>query len=240
MAPDGSSEGGNAPLGLPRPNARRRPGEAAAPLDISRAFLRLLHAEPLSTLTALDVGTGRGRLALALAPHCRAVVGIDREATAIDEARRLAAGAGLANVEFIVGDVEKLEYTTWRPGLVGAYLCMSDAIIERAGRALDPGHVLAFVAFHTDQWRETGRPSRFAYDEAGMRAVLARTGFVVENLEVEREVQRFDSVEQALAAVIGLEERWRSDGRWFRYIKYLEDGGRDLTRSHLVVKARRT
>jgi ubiquinone/menaquinone biosynthesis C-methylase UbiE len=207
---------------------------------LSPAFLRLLHAEPLSMLTALDVGTGRGRLALALAPHCREVVGIDREPTVIDDARRLAAGAGLTNVQFIVGDAETLEYTTWRPDLVVAHLCMSDAIVERAGRALSAGGVLAFVAFHSDQWRETGRASRFAYDEDKMRTVLARTEFAVEHLEVEQDVRRFGSVEEALAAVIGLEERWRSDGRWFRYIKYLEEGGRDLTRSHLIVKARRT
>ena len=73
-----------------------------------------------------------------------------------------------------------------------------------------------------------------------MRALLARTGFAIEYLEVEQEVRRFGSVEEALAAVIGLEERWRSDGRWFRYIKYLEESGRELTRSHLVAKARRT
>ena len=107
-------------------------------------------------------------------------------------------------------------------------------------KAESPSRVLAFVAFHTDQWRETGRPSRFAYDETRMGALLERTGFAVEHLEVERDARRFGSVEEALAAVVGLEERWRSDGRWFHYIKYLEDGGRELTRSHLLVKARRT
>ena len=43
----------------------------------------------------------------------------------------------------------------------------------------------------------------------------------------------------ALAAVVGFEDRWKSDGRWFRYITFLEEGGRTLTRSHLIVKARR-
>jgi hypothetical protein len=46
-------------------------------------------------------------------------------------------------------------------------------------------------------------------------------------------------VEQGLAAAIALAEKWRSDGRWFRYIKFLEDGGRTLTRSQLLAKARR-
>jgi hypothetical protein len=61
----------------------------------------------------------------------------------------------------------------------------------------------------------------------------------VEHVDVEREVTEFSSVEQGLAAAIALEEKWKSDGRWFRYIKFLEDGGRTLTRAHLIVKARR-
>ena len=116
---------------------------------------------------------------------------------------------------------------------------MSDAIVERAARALAQGRVLAFVAFHAEQWRETGRRSRFAYDEDQMTALLQRTGFLVESLEVDRDVQRFTSVEEGLAAAVGLQERWRADGRWFHYIEYLEAGGRTLTRAHLVVKARR-
>lgn len=206
---------------------------------LSPAFLRLLEGEPLAGATVLDVGTGSGRLALVLAPRCRRVVGVDREPGVIDEARHRAAAAGLRNVEFVVADAEAVEYAAFGPDLVVAHLCMSDAIVERAARALPPGRAFAFVAFHADQWRETGRRSRFAYDEAQMRAVLGRTGFAVEHLEVEREVRTFASLEEALAAVIGLEERWRADGRWFGYVKYLEDGGRSLTRSHLIVKARR-
>jgi hypothetical protein len=82
--------------------------------------------------------------------------------------------------------------------------------------------------------------SRFAYDEERMRRVLEAQGLAVEALEVEREVRRFASVEEGLAAAVGLEDRWKADGRWFRYIAFLEGGGRTLTRSHLVAKARRT
>lgn len=206
---------------------------------LSPVFFGLLAAEALGERTVLDVGTGRGRLALALGPRCRRVVGIDRDAAAIDEAARRAAALGLANVEFVVADAEAVDYGAFAPDLVAAHLCLSDPIAERAGRALRPGQVLAFVAFHADQWRETGRRSRFAYDEAQARGLLERTGFEVEHLEVEREVKTFGSVEEALAAVLAFEEKWRVDGRWFGYIKFLEEGGRTLTRAHLIVKARR-
>jgi SAM-dependent methyltransferase len=213
------------------------PGETAE--GLSPTFLELLRAEPLKELTMLDVGTGTGRLALALGPLCRAIVGVDRDARAIDEARKRAAAAGLANVRFVVGDVEVEEYAPFKPEMVVAHLCVSDAIAERAGRVLRPGGVFAFVAFHTDQWKETGRPSRFAYGEAGAKRLLRRCGFAIEHLEVEREVTTFESVEQALAAAVALREQWKADGRWFRYVKFLEEGGRSLTRARLVVKARK-
>jgi len=38
---------------------------------------------------------------------------------------------------------------------------------------------------------------------------------------------------------VALREQWKADGRWFRYVKFLEEGGRTLTRARLVVKARK-
>jgi SAM-dependent methyltransferase len=206
---------------------------------VSPRFLDLLAREPLADLRVLDVGCGSGRLTLAMAPVARSAVGLDRDASALDEARRRATAAGLANVEFHEADVESGSYEPWRPELITAHLCASDAIVERAAATLAPGRCLAMVAFHVDQWRETGRVSRFAYDEARMRTALEGAGFEIEALDVEQQVQRFGSVEEGLAAAVGLEDRWRTDGRWFRYIAFLEGGGRTLTRSHLLVKARR-
>ena len=213
------------------------------PAGVSERFWKLVVEEPLADSTVLDVGTGTGRIALALAPLCRSVVGVDREPDAIEEATRRARTLGLANTSFVVADADVAEYQPLvpePPRLVTAHLFMSDALVERAARALAPGGALAIVSFHVDQWRETGRPSRFAYDEERMRRVVVSHGLAVEHLEVERDVQTFTSVEQALAAAIGLQERWKADGRWFRYIKFLEEGGRTLTRSHLIVRARRT
>jgi ubiquinone/menaquinone biosynthesis C-methylase UbiE len=202
-------------------------------------LLSLLQRGGLEGEVVLDIGTGSGRLALALAPHAGRVIGIDRDASAIDEANRRAALAGLANVEFLVSDAETIEYAEFSPDVVAAHLCVSDPIIERAGRALKPGGSLGFVAFHEDHWMETGRRSRFAYDRTQAERVLDASGFTVEYLEVDRRVETFGSVEEALAAAVSLQEKWKADGRWFRYLDFLETGGRTLTRSHLVCFARR-
>lgn len=206
---------------------------------MSPKFLALLTAGELKDVTALDVGCGSGRLALHLAPLCRKVIGVDRDAEAIREARERAAALELGNVEFVVADAEVEEYTRWAPQLVVAHLCMSPAIIARASRALGPGEPFAFVCFHQDQWRETGVPSRFAFTEGELQDLLDRRGFGIEHIEVEQEVRRFDSAEEALAHVASLKAKWETIGRWQPYVEFVQNGGRTLTRSHLIVKARR-
>ena len=209
-------------------------------MPLSPRFLALIAAEGLEGKRALDLGCGTGRLTLWLAPRVKHAIGLDRDTRALADARRLAEEARLTNVEFHEADVDHEEYARWQPDLITGYLCASDTIVEQAGRALAPRQCLAMVAFHVDQWRETGKVSRFAYDETRMERVLRAAGFIPEVIEVEREVARFTSVEEGLAAAVGLEDKWRADGRWFRYIAFLEQGGRTLTRAHLIVKARRS
>ena len=211
--------------------------QAAA--GISPRFLSLLADEALAGKRVLDVGCGAGRLTLLVAREALRVVGLDRDPGRIREAEARARSAGVTNVEFHEADVDREEYDRWAPDLITAHLCASDAIIERSARALRPGSCLGMVAFHVDQWKETGKVSRFAYDEPRMQAALCTAGLQPVAVEVEQEVKRFDSVEEGLAAAVGLEDRWRTDGRWVRYIGYLQSGGRTLTRSHLLVKARK-
>lgn len=206
---------------------------------MSPKFLSLLTADELKDVTALDIGCGTGQLALTLAPLCRRVIGVDRDTAAILNAREHAAALGLDNAEFVLADAEVEEYSRWAPQLVAAHLCMSPAIIARAGRALGLGEALAFVCFHVDQWRETGTISRFAFDEDRLRDLLEGHGFMVEHLEVERDIRLFASADEAVAYVTELRAKWETDGRWRRYREFLERGGRTLTRSHLIVKARR-
>jgi SAM-dependent methyltransferase len=213
---------------------------ATSVAGVSPRFLGLIEDERLGGKRVLDVGCGWGRLALALAPMAGAVIGLDREPDLVAEARRRAGEAGLGNVEFHAFDVDRDEYTRFAPDLVVSHLFASDAMIERAGRALGPGAALALVSFHVDQWRETGRVSRFAYDEGRMAEALHGAGFAPEVIEVDREEQRFATVEEGLAAAVGLQDRWKADGRWHRFLAFIEGGGRTLTRSHLIVKARRT
>ncbi|MBI2527014.1 MAG: class I SAM-dependent methyltransferase [Candidatus Rokubacteria bacterium] len=206
---------------------------------ISPRFWALLEEEGLRGKRILDVGCGWGRLALPLAEAAGWVVGLDRDLSLVAEARRRARAAGLHRAEFHEADVEQEEYGRWHPDLIVAHLCVSDAIIQRAARALRSGSCLAMVAFHVDQWQETGKVSRFAYDEERMADVLREGGLLPEAVELEREVQRFETVEAGLAAAVGLADLWKADGRWHRYLAFLEGGGRTLTRSHLLVKARK-
>ncbi|MBV8065388.1 MAG: methyltransferase domain-containing protein [Actinobacteria bacterium] len=57
---------------------------------------------------AVDVGAGAGALALALAPHVREAVGVDRVPELLALARERA--KGIANVEFVEGDAERLPF----------------------------------------------------------------------------------------------------------------------------------
>lgn len=58
----------------------------------------------------LDAGCGTGHTALAFAPHVAQVVAVDFTEGMLAQGRQLAADRGLTNVEFRLGDVEKLPF----------------------------------------------------------------------------------------------------------------------------------
>src|SRR5262249_28243381 len=115
----------------PRPPAAGESNVIEASSGISPRFLSLLAEEHLGDKRILDLGSGWGRVALALAPCAAHVVGLERDPALVREARRRAAAAGLQYVEFETADVEREEYDGWVPDVITAHLCASDAIIER-------------------------------------------------------------------------------------------------------------
>ena len=69
--------------------------------------------------------------------------------------------------------------------------------------------------------------------------MLRAAGFRVEGLEVERAVVAFESEAAAREAAERFRSKWEADGRWAGWERFLAEGGRTLTESRLVVKARR-
>jgi ubiquinone/menaquinone biosynthesis C-methylase UbiE len=92
----------------------------------------------------LDVATGTGNTALALAPHVASVVGLDLTPEMLDQARRLSAERGLANVEWVLGDAEELpfpdaSFDVWVSRVAPHHFHRLERSLEEAFRVLKPG-----------------------------------------------------------------------------------------------------
>jgi len=218
-------------------------GREAIHGGLSDTLLRLIREEPLRERTVLDVGCGNGRLTFALAKEAGRIIGIDWSEQVIQQARQRARISGLDHITFVCSDAERIEYRELGPiDLVVAHLCMSNEILERAAAVLAPSRYTTFATLHRDQWKESGRSSRFAYGEEDVEVALTTAGFDPVYLEVEHEVLSFAASGDALAYLeaSGLTEKWKTDSRWEGFLAYLQCGGRELTiRARVNVKARR-
>lgn len=67
-------------------------------------------AQPQPVWHALDIATGTGHTAFALAPHVKRVVGVDITPEMLAEAEKLAIQKGITNVEFELADVHDLPF----------------------------------------------------------------------------------------------------------------------------------
>jgi ubiquinone/menaquinone biosynthesis C-methylase UbiE len=99
-------------------------------------------ADPRPTDLALDVATGTGNTALALAPFVR------REM--LDQARRLTAERSLANAEWVIGDACRLPFADdcfdlYTVRAAPHHFHDFDAFLSEALRVLKPGRHAAFV-----------------------------------------------------------------------------------------------
>lgn len=119
--------------------AARQDARAAELAEAVREFVG-----PNGGERALDVGTGAGALALALAPLVREVVGLDPVPELLDLARE----RSLPNVEFVEGDGTALPFADGSFDLAGTHrtlhhIARPDQVVAELARVTRPGgHVL--------------------------------------------------------------------------------------------------
>jgi ubiquinone/menaquinone biosynthesis C-methylase UbiE len=107
-------------------------------------------ARPQADDIALDVATGTGNTALALAPFVRRVVGLDLTREMLDQARRVTAERGVTNAEWVLGDAGRMPFADESFDLFTVraaphHFVDFDGFLNETFRVLKPGHSAAFV-----------------------------------------------------------------------------------------------
>ncbi|MHC4900897.1 MAG: class I SAM-dependent methyltransferase [Planctomycetota bacterium] len=115
-------------------------------------FDRLERHVSLAGADVLDVGTGPGPAALAMARRGAQVTGIDKSPEQIDAAQRRALARGLVpQTEFLVGSAENTELAACSFDVVTASQCWHwfdhDAALREANRVLRPGGLLVVAHY---------------------------------------------------------------------------------------------
>jgi SAM-dependent methyltransferase len=110
-------------------------------------------------MRVLDIGAGPGDVAFLVAEavgSSGSVLGVDREERSVELARRRAAEAGFANVEFAVAGDDALPADTTFDAAIGRFVLIHQpdpvAMIRRAGAVVRSGGIVAFLepAVHID------------------------------------------------------------------------------------------
>lgn len=180
------------------------------------------------TERALDVGTGTGPLAFALAPLVNEVIGLDPVPEMLAEARRRA--AKFENVSFVAGFGDRLPFgdATFDVTMCGRTLHHVDRpvalVAEMARVTRISGHVVvldqvapedAGVASLQEQIERLRDPSHVrTLSDGELRGLLGAAGLVVERVEIEREERDLEG----FLALAGCE----GDGRR-RVLEFVEE-----------------
>jgi ubiquinone/menaquinone biosynthesis C-methylase UbiE len=154
---------------------------------------------------ALDAGCGAGALALALAPHVREVVGVDRVPELLDEARKRAP----ANATFVEGDVAQLTLESFSFDLVGSRRVLHHArrpelVVAELARVTRPGgHLLvidqlgdenSLVSLELDRFERARDPGHTRLlPENDLRALFEANNLVLLRSQVHREERDVDA-----------------------------------------------
>jgi SAM-dependent methyltransferase len=132
--------------------------------------LRDMPKQPPTNALAVEIGSGVGRMCIALADRFERVIGVDISKEMVDRARELVTDP---HVEFIVGDGSSLQpIEDGSVDLVFSFtvfqhipkVAVIESYIEEVGRILRPGGVFAF------QWNNTPGTLRWALRRAALSA----------------------------------------------------------------------
>jgi ubiquinone/menaquinone biosynthesis C-methylase UbiE/catechol 2,3-dioxygenase-like lactoylglutathione lyase family enzyme len=169
--------------------------------------LLLEWAQPVPTDRALDISTGGGHTALAIAPHVQSVAVTDLTPRMLATARTFLASQGVTNATYVIADAERLPFLDASFDLVTVRIAphhYADApqSAREMARVLTPGGRLLFIdniapedhdldAIMND-WERRRDPSHVrAYTEAEWRAVLAEAGLTATRAETRRKAYPF-------------------------------------------------
>jgi len=156
------------------------------------------YVKPQTTWAVLDVATGAGHTALALAPHVARVVATDLTPQMVAKTTELAAARALGNLETACADAEQLPFASASFDLVTCRLAFhhfsrpAEAVGEWV-RVLKPGGVLGFTdnvsvsdplaARYYNAYEALRDPSHhWVFPLADLRAMFAAAGLQVSQI----------------------------------------------------------
>jgi ubiquinone/menaquinone biosynthesis C-methylase UbiE len=153
--------------------------EKYATSDVHRAGpslpVLLTLASPRESDEALDVATGTGHTALAVAPRVKKVTGIDIAPKMLEQARLLAAEQNISNCTFVEGSAEEIPFPDEEFTLVTSrhaphHFRQVDQFLKEVRRVLTPKGRFVMsdqissspdLCDWVDQWEQTRDPSHF-------------------------------------------------------------------------------
>jgi SAM-dependent methyltransferase len=165
-------------------------------------------ASPAGTERVLDIGTGAGHTALALAPQVSSVVLTDPVPTMLATARRLFTEAGVRNAEFVEAVAERLPFPDASFDIVTTRLAAHhfDGValaFREVARVLRPAGLFIFVdtlapedsesAAYQDEVETLRDPThRHTYTQREWIAFCDEAGLRIEKTEVVRKAHPFE------------------------------------------------
>jgi len=172
-------------------------------------LLELALAGPQPDWRALDIATGGGHTALAVAPHVREVVATDLTTEMLAAAEAFIWGKGVANVSFREADAVALPFGDGEFDLVTCRLAPHHfpdctQFVREMARVLRPGGIAGMIdntvpenaaaARHINALEKLRDPSHnWIYSPADWEAFFTAAGFEVTHLEVFRKAMDFEA-----------------------------------------------